>query len=234
MPKTFVMSTPRSGLNWLRTCIETFSGRATPGLQLIHKKPLIDLFPPFIRSHDPSGFEGRPDGRAYRRIGARDTRRAKFAFLIRDPRELYGREVQRIDAAAPPDLFFANVAFYVAMPTRDKAHFYYEEFVKEPAAMAEILTFLGVATPEGARVTTSMLEDRWDEMGALGRSLYDKNQAKAGGATTKADPYNFAQHQTHLTEDHLRRLYQTADRMLDDQGRATIGRYGFDKTAMAR
>lgn len=227
MTKTYVMSTPRSGLNWVRTCVETFSGRATPGKMLIHKKPFLYLNAPFIRSHDPGGFRGKSNAGAWRRIKPRAAKSVRVAFLIRDPRELFGREVSRQADAEPPALFFANVDFYAKLPTPHKAVFYYEDFVKEPAAMAEVLAFLDIQTPDGKPVTAAMLADRWDEMGSLGRSMYDKNQAKAGGSTTQADPYNFTQHQAKLTEDHLSALRAMGDRMLDPAGKELIRRYGF-------
>lgn len=223
----YVMSAQRSGLNWLRTCAEAFSGRATPGKKLIHARPLLDLSPPFLRTHDPSGFKGKSNAGAWRRIGSRAARSGKVAFLIRDPRELFGREVQLDPEASPPELFFVNLAFFDGLATQDKAAFYYEDFVKDPTAMAELLYFLEIGLPDGSPITADALSERWDELAGRGRSLYDKNQAGAGGSTTRANPYDFTQHQRRLSSAQFAELHEMSERILGESARQWISRYGF-------
>ncbi|MDB3929967.1 hypothetical protein N9413_12395 [Paracoccaceae bacterium] len=224
---TYVMSAQRSGLNWMRTCAETFSGRATPGMRLIHPQPLLDLSPLFLRTHDPSGFKEKSNKAAWRRIGSRAARTGKIAFLIRDPLELFGRAVQLDAEASPPELFFVNLAFFDGLATRDKAAFYYEDFVKEPAAMAELLAFLDIRMVDGSPIEVDILSEHWDELAGQGRSLYDKNQAGAGGSMTRSNPHDFTHHQRRLSSAQLSELNKMSERILDQSARLWISRYGF-------
>lgn len=56
MPKTIILSHPRSGINWIRYCVEFLTHRPTPGRRKLYKNNIKGDFV-FYRSHLPQLIE---------------------------------------------------------------------------------------------------------------------------------------------------------------------------------
>ncbi|MEM9640844.1 MAG: hypothetical protein AAGA19_05035 [Pseudomonadota bacterium] len=222
-----VISSPRSGLNWLRFVVEDQCGLRTPG-----KTVLIDAADQpkaaFVRSHDPLGLSRRPGlfrrgpGAGFTRIDPEHTRDAIVVLLLRDYREVFVRSCKK--RYSKYRYYTGNIEFFLRATSERKKVFYYEEAVKTPADMAKLLAFLELSGPEGP-VTADMLSDRWDDMGTRSRIIYDKNQRAAGGAKTKADPLNFTFHQQNLSPKETSKLTDVTRSALPPEGLALLDRY---------
>lgn len=137
-PEGLVASYPRSGLNWLRYCVEYFSGRATPGRPLLHRDG-----PPILhRSHDLVGRDWwgpvpwptlhDADGRAnYRRL----------VLLLRNYKE--GLACEGMNDLARMRPYVANLRAWEGFGG-DKLAVHYEDLMTDFAWMERILEFLGI------------------------------------------------------------------------------------------
>ncbi|MEM8658809.1 MAG: hypothetical protein AAGF22_12015 [Pseudomonadota bacterium] len=222
-----VISSPRSGLNWLRFVVEDQCGLRTPG-----KTVLISAEdqpePAFVRSHDPLGHSKRPGffrrgpGAGFTRIDPEATGDAVLVLLLRDYREVFVRSCRkRFDKYR---FYTGNIEFFLRATAQRKQVFYYEEAVKTPEEMARMLAFLELSGPDGV-ISGEVLAARWDEMGARSRAIYDQNQKGAGGAKTKDDPLNFRFHQAQLSARELAKLKDVTRAALPPEGLALIERY---------
>ncbi len=161
--KVLLCSFPKSGSNWVRDCIEYFSGRPTPGSE---RKLLVREGDPII---DRTHFLDKADRALLRAFGARGcvqslspqaqplrwwlkhvkrelriraivhTRRV--LLLVRNPFDLY----VRVRASRPEALsgFASNIAIFDRC-RRDKLLVYYEDVVSKTEEIARILDFLGI------------------------------------------------------------------------------------------
>jgi hypothetical protein len=163
--KVLLLSFPKSGSNWVRYCVEHFSGRRTPGKArrnvLVSEGPTV-----FDRMHfvdkrhrnqfmhararqgledydhrDKSGLHGwfstwRKDRRVRQVAGRR------LLLLLRSHYESFGRN----RLTAPEDMtgYLANIQAFEAC-RRDKLLIYYHDLVSDLAAMGRILDFLAIA-----------------------------------------------------------------------------------------
>ncbi|MEM8786745.1 MAG: hypothetical protein AAGE76_00630 [Pseudomonadota bacterium] len=206
-----VISTQRSGLNWVRYVIEAQTGLRTPG-----KTVLIDAKDQpnevFTRSHDPlqrsvrTHWWARRPGPALKAIDPAHTGGDTVVLLVRDYREVFVRACRK--SYRRYAAYLGNLEFYDLAATRRKAVFHYEDIVKDPAAMAGLIAFLGLEGREGSVRAADLARD-WDRMGQASRGIYDKNQRAAGGAQTRREPFNFRFHQANLSAEDLRRLKDT-------------------------
>lgn len=230
--RRIVVSSPRSGLNWLRFVVEDQCKLRTPGKRaLITKKEQRDVA--FMRSHDPLGrsprrswFARKPKG-AFQLIDPATTAGDRVALLMRDYREVFvrscGRDFEKYR------YHIGNIEFFLTAATEHKQVFYYEDNVSDPAAMARMLAFLSLEGPDGP-ITAERLAADWERMAAESRALYDVNQKGGGGSQTKNDPLNFKYHQEKLTADEREALDDVTRTALGDAGMAVLDRYVKDQT----
>lgn len=182
MSDLIVVSTQRSGLNWIRYCVEALSGRRTPGLPLLVPGEL-QAPSVFDRTHDAAGVTDRADSSVAWVVADRYVYRSAL-LLLRDDRELFVRHAgQRPEAMVN---FFANLRWFDAFAGRKQVA-YYEAFTQDRQALAEVLGFLGL--------TVDLSDFDFAAHGARSRGFYDHNQAAAGGAMTKHTPSDMQFHQ---------------------------------------
>jgi hypothetical protein len=162
--KVLLISFPKSGSNWVRYCVEHFSGRRTPGKA--RKNVLVSDGPTvFDRMHfvdkrhrnlfmhararqgledyeheDKTGLHGwfstwRKDRRV-RQVSGR-----RLILLLRSHYESFGRN----RLTAPEDLtgYLGNIRGFDAC-RRDKLLIYYHDLISDMAAMGRILNFLEI------------------------------------------------------------------------------------------
>jgi len=134
-----IVSYPRSGLNWLRYCIEFFSGVRTPGKPLIVEqgKTIIS------RTHDVRGNtrNGSPD--CWRTLYAAQGLPffKKVILLLRDFRECYLGEVSSdLDLL---ETYTENINAYDAFSGK-KMVVYYEDMIDDFSEVSRILDFIGI------------------------------------------------------------------------------------------
>jgi hypothetical protein len=220
----FVVSCPRSGLNWLRFCIEYFYGQRTPG------RPLI--LPPsgqeacvFRRSHDPLGYTraARHGVRSWSRFDPARRAGDKSLLILRDPASIFQRAFRK-----QPARFRAYVSNlrYLTLAAGDKRVAYYEDIVADPAAMWAVLDFLDLPVAPGREAPSADLVARdWAAAGAASRNAYDRNQAAAGGATTRETPTDFRYHARRLTPAEQAFVWDGLARDLTGDEMALLVRY---------
>lgn len=179
---TLVVSTQRSGLNWIRYCVETLSGRRTPGLPLRVQAPLAAPSV-FDRTHDAAGVTGRVDS-SVAWVRPDPQRHARALLLLRDWRETFVRH-----ADGSPDAmanFVGNLRWFDAFGG-ERLVAYYEDFTQDREALARVLRFL--------RVDADLTDFDLAAHERASRGLYDHNQAAGGGSMTRDDPRNMRFHQ---------------------------------------
>jgi hypothetical protein len=207
-----VVSTQRSGLNWLRYCVEALSGRRTPGLPLLVEAPL-HAPTPFDRTHDALGLTARADSGVAWVVAARhDYRRA--LLLLRDYRETFVRHAQ--GSTDEMRNFVGNVRWFDGF-AGERLVAYYEDFTQDRAALARVLAFIGIdADLEDFDLARHM---------ARSRGLYDHNQAAAGGSMTRNDPTNMRFHQARASAAELARWQDWTCTQLGPLFERYLGRY---------
>lgn len=133
-----VAASPRSGLNWVRYCIEHFSGRPTPG------RPLLQEFglPIIHRSHDLLGDARggvRPWSRLYLPDGSCPYRR--LVLLLRNYKDgLAGEGGGALERMRP---YVNNLLAWEGF-AGDKLLVHYEDLMADFAWMGRILSFLEI------------------------------------------------------------------------------------------
>ena len=162
--KVLLISFPKSGSNWVRYCVEHFSGRRTPGKArrnvLVKDGPTV-----FDRMHfvdkrhrnrfmhararqgledyhhtDKTGLHGWfSTWRKERRV--RQVTNRRLLLLLRSHYESFGRN----RLTAPEDLtgYLANIQVFEAC-RRDKLLIYYHDLISDMTAMGRILAFLEI------------------------------------------------------------------------------------------
>ncbi|MCV2881897.1 hypothetical protein [Actibacterium sp. XHP0104] len=220
---SYVVSAPRSGMNWLRYCVEHFHGVRTPG-----KTSLIavedDPSEAFQRSHDALNLTKRRQTGVWQRLDPAAMQDARVALILRDPLETYARMSKR--ALHRFKCYTGNIQFYARANAPHKAVFYYDELVSDPDRMADLLEFLAIPVAEGREPPTRrQIADEWEELGAQSRSQYDVKQAVGGGSQTKDAPGDFKFHQRGLSDWHKRRAWRFVRGRLSDAEFALLDRF---------
>jgi hypothetical protein len=219
----FVISAPRSGLNWLRYCIEYHYGVRTPGKrQIISKDDQPDCA--FIRSHDPLSGGAKRNSRAYRKIDPGETAGGTLLLILRHPFELFVRMANRDYRQFA--CFPSNIQFFTRATAEKKKVVYYEELIRDPAVMASAMAFLEIEPCAGR--PTPKAEDIaavWDETAEASRSNYSVNQSRSGGSQTRSDPFNFKFHQQKLWWWEKHRVTRYLQKNLSAEEMALIERY---------
>ena len=151
--KTILVSHPRSGLNWLRYCIEHFSGRPTPGFG----KLVSEGDPVLYRTHDVRKTSGpeTSDCIFYEQ--------GRYPLFVRQVLSLCGRRftpifprmvllvrdyhANAVRSEWNPSRYAVNVRAYDAFEG-EKMILYYEDMKDDFAQVERLLDFLGVAHEE--------------------------------------------------------------------------------------
>jgi hypothetical protein len=144
-PRTLVISFPRSGLNWLRHCVEYFSGQRTPGHpQIITEGPVL-----FDRSHDVTRPNRRSDFVSlYRADGSEVYERV--ALLLRNPYDCFTshylgrRGFSFKKALAAFEIFAINIAEFDRLPRAQKTAYYFEDYINQEEETFAFLRFLRI------------------------------------------------------------------------------------------
>jgi hypothetical protein len=162
--KVLLVSFPKSGSNWVRYCVEHFSGRRTPGKA--RRNVLVSAGPTvFDRMHfvdkrhrnlfmrararrgledyeheDKTGLHGwLSTWRKERRVRAVERRR--LLLLLRSHYESFGRN--RLSAPEEMTGYLGNIQVFEAC-RRDKLLIYYHDLVSDLATIGRILDFLEI------------------------------------------------------------------------------------------
>jgi hypothetical protein len=162
--KAVLVSFPKSGSNWVRYCIEFFSGAPTPGgsrqLLVTEGEPIIDRHH-FLDKRDRTAYlaHTRNDRRTAREKlpnvdllrplrllrGYRKRQKMiasrRLILLIRDPFALYVRQ----GATSPIALrgYFTNIRVF-DKARQDKCLVYYEDMIRDFGEVERILEFLEI------------------------------------------------------------------------------------------
>ncbi len=216
----FVVSAPRSGLNWLRFCLEHYLGVKTPGKDVLVAAD-SGLEPVFRRTHN-ARKGARPDkGTPLLAVTQPDD---KVLILLRDPLETFVRAAS--GSYREFRGFIENIRYFVNCRAEHKLAAYYEEMTASPAAMLQTIDFLGVAPLAGRSVPgVEQLAAEWANLGALSRGSYSVRQAHGGGAMTRERPTDFRFHQQKLSEAEKQRVWRHLKRMLTPDELALLARY---------
>lgn len=204
MPNNYIISCPRSGLNWVRFCVEYYYGRTTPGKALLMEH--ADGAPvAFERSHDPLGLVKKKEDGTWKNIDPNTIHDGRVALIIRDPLEVF---VRSADKRLSNFLFFVgNIRFFSGVAKNNRKVFYYDDLVRDPETMAQLFKFLDLEPAEGFQApSVDKLKSEWQAVSEKSRSSYDVRHPS--GAQTKTDPLNFQFHQKELSERQKVRIWR--------------------------
>jgi hypothetical protein len=219
-----IVPAPRSGLNWVRFCIEKYYRRRTPGLQqLISKQAGPGQL--FIRSHDALNYVRvrRKKTGSWRYIDPQTTGEAKCVLILRDPFATFVR-ANRLSLWKFRG-YWGNIRFHTRA-LGEKRVVYYEDLVSDPVAMHGLLNFIDVKPAPGVQPPNlDELVETWDDTAAQSRSNYDINQGDSGGSTTKGNPTDFNFHQRKLSNYERRMVRDILARSLTQQELTLLDRY---------
>jgi hypothetical protein len=144
-PRALVISFQRSGLNWLRHCVEYFGGIRTPGRpQLISEGPVL-----FDRAHDVRRSTKRSD---FAGLYAEDGTEiyGRVALLLRNPYDCFtSHYLGRKDFSFAKGLeafesYANNIAMFDRLRHGDKAVFYFDDYINREAGTFAFLRFFGI------------------------------------------------------------------------------------------
>lgn len=162
--RTLLVSFPKSGSNWVRYCIEHFSGKRTPGdkrtLLVTDGETVIDRTHfldkrdrRLLLQHSRGGPARKPFAEKRRLLPqpigdylkrhaiGRVLRQRRVLLILRNPYELYAR----LGAEQPAALqgLFNNIAIFERC-RRDKYLVHYEDLMADFGWMGRILDFIGI------------------------------------------------------------------------------------------
>lgn len=220
---SYVVSAPRSGMNWLRFCVEHFYGVRTPGkTSLIDRE--TDPSVAFLRSHDALNWTRKRETGLWRHIDPAATATDRVALVLRDPLETYVRMSKK--SLMRFRCYVGNIRFYSDAAATRKQVFYYDDLVASPEAMLALMQFLDI-TPAPGRMAPTLAQVRadWDDLGARSRAQYDVRQAVGGGSKTRENPTDFRFHQRALSDWHRDRAWRFLQRRLRPGEMALLDRY---------
>lgn len=219
----YVISAPRSGLNWVRFCVEYFLGVRTAGKELLVPKTPREK-KAFIRSHDAQLLTKKKSKGGFNLIDPAATEGDRVSLLLRDPLETYVRMARgRMKVF---ELYLGNIRFFLQAVAQDKYVAYYDDIVSDPAKMAEYLEFLDIEPAEGfEKISVERLVAGWDQAGMASRDLYGKNQRHGGGSKTRNTPLDFSFHQKSLSTARKHKVWRHLLANLNDDELALLDRY---------
>lgn len=208
----FVISAPRSGLNWVRFCTEHFYGRRTPGKTSIIDEDVVDDVA-FLRSHDPLSYTRKREIGAWQAIDPGAAEGGRVVLILRDPLELFVRMAKK--RLHRFGLYAGNLRFFSLANTAKKEVFLYDDLITSPAEMMRLFDTLKLRPADGyIAPTLEELSAQWDEASDNSRRMYDRKQAVGGGSKTKNNPLDFNFHQRWLTEQQKMKVWRYLKRAL--------------------
>ena len=221
-----MISSQRSGLNFLRVCIESLTGQRTPGKTL-----LIEAGPDnpaiFFRTHDAAQIS-QNNAAVWRGIDAQTAQGRKIVLLIRNPFEIFGRELKNSDrskAVWALEVYASNLNHFCTLENCTKSHFYYEDFTADPQHMIKLIEFMDIDNADGQRVTRDILMREWDRVQEIGRNLYDINQKKQGGCMSRNARDKMSFHQSILSKSDNQTVIRFLDETVSAAGKTILDRY---------
>jgi hypothetical protein len=238
---SYVISTQRSGLNWVRFNIEYHLGWRTPGKTLLISRE-DQPEAAFVRKHDPLRvFDVRSPRKKLRDLLLPDYRRKArqrrqrpridpeslgpedhLVVLVRDPRESFVRAAHKRYSRF--GIYLANLRFFNRATAGSKRIFYYEDYVRDPATMFAIMEALGLVDATQS-LTPERLAEQWEETAEQSRALYQRNQRHGGGSKTRRQPHNFRFHQSKISPRERAKLDNHIRASLTPEEFALIERY---------
>lgn len=224
--KPIVISSQRSGLNFLRVCIESLTGRRTPGKTLLLEGS-PDNPTAFIRTHDAANISKKGEG-SWKEIDPALARGRKIVILIRNPFEIFARELKIADQAAAwfkLELYASNLNHFCSLGDCTKSHFYYEDFSVAPKHMTDLIHFMNIKASDGSRVDLETVEKEWTKLQETGRDLYDMNQRKAGGSMSRNAEDKLSFHQAILSDEDKVKVIKFLEAKVSDPAKAILARY---------
>ena len=223
-----VISAPRSGLNWLRICVEFFCMVRTPGKPILI--PKSSAREAFWRTHDATGVLGKTHRSWAQTITPEQARGRRTILLIRDPKELMGRMVVGGDSEEKRELmmkaFVGNLNVFAGIGGDKARAFYYDDYITSPDVMHEMIQHLDLKGRKGGPLRRPRVKRFWKHLGGLSRELYATNHAS--GSMTKKNPTNMSAHQSALTGEHVGLLESTLAE-LTPAARQLLTRYKLDR-----
>ena len=216
----FVVSAPRSGLNWLRFCMEHYLGVKTPGKDVLITAD-AGLEPVFRRAHN-ARKGAKPD--KSKPLLDQTRPEDKVLILLRDPLESFVRAAER--SYKEYRGVIENIRYFSDCAAGQKHAAYYEDMTAKPAVMLETMTFLDVAPlPEHTLPNLEQLTAEWAKLGDMSRGSYEVRQAHGGGSMTKDRPTDFQFHQQNLSGAEKQQVWRHLRRELNDEQMALLARY---------
>ncbi|MEM9540264.1 MAG: hypothetical protein AAGA60_12285 [Cyanobacteria bacterium P01_E01_bin.42] len=205
--KGIIVSYPRSGLNWVRYCIEYFSGLRTPGPKKIHEKGKLALY----RTHDVKRFG--PKGSCF--CAFYDPKgkplHNKVLLLLRDYHEAYLRQSNHKTRPMPTAEeirqgkrvfkfrnYFENLRAYDKFSGK-KTIVYYRDLIEDFSEITKILDFFGF--------TYDLTDFDLEYHRQKSIQIYD-NQHKS---YSKDDLYNFTFHRDRVASEVNKALDEFVD-----------------------
>lgn len=224
--KPIVISSQRSGLNFLRVCIESLTGQRTPGKPLlVEKSP--DKPTVFLRTHDAANISGKGDG-AWLEVDPELARGRKIVLLIRNPFEIFARELKIADQDAAwlkLELYVSNLNHFCLLGDCEKHHSHYEDFTVDPRHMTDLIRFMKIKTADGRHVEPETAAREWANLQETGRNLYDQNQKSAGGSMSRNAEDKMKFHQSILSDGDKEAVIRFLDEKASPAGKAILARY---------
>lgn len=221
--RRFVISAPRSGLNWLRYWIEDRYGLATgeqAACAAVSGQPMC-----LVRSHDPLGLRparfwrrGQRSG-AWARIDPAETEGARVLLLLRHPLEVFvrgaGQSLRRFRS------YDSCLQFYSGAQGATRMCLRYEDLISRPETMAAALEFLQLVPRAGLMAPSAQdIADQWQEAGRLSRENYA--QRHSSGSRTARNPFDFSFHRRQLSPQRAAMVWAHLDAVLDDEARGLL------------
>lgn len=188
-PECIVISTERSGLNFVRYVIEKLTPMRTPGKVHIHKRGKLL----FHRTHDVF-YQSTLPGRTHVLENGRD-RYSRALLLLRDPREIFVRASKKNWNHFRA--YCENLKYFDEF-SGEKKLIYYDDLITKDEILKEIFEFLNIEQFFKLEKIATLREESVD--------WYEKNQQIGGGSMTKGSQDLLTFHQKTLTKEELDQL----------------------------
>jgi len=216
----YVVSAPRSGLNWLRFCVEHYLGVRTPGpMVLIPQDDSSRLA--FARSHNAKTGSNSSRGTPLGDLTGPDD---KILLLVRDPLETFVRSAESNFKFF--NKFIQNIHYFCGAQCNNKYLSYYEDHTGSPSAMFAVLQFLDIKPADGyEQPSLERLQADWKDLVKASISGYDKQQSHSGGSITKNSLADHKFHQRVLTEKKKLQVWRFLERRLSAEEMTILARY---------
>ncbi len=200
LPEGIIISSERSGLNFVRHIVESMTPYRTAGKVHIHEKGKLI----FHRTHHVYSKTTSP-GRTHVKEHEKD-RYKKILYLIRDPRETFVRAYNKNWERLTD--YCDNLKYFDEFKG-DKKIVYYDDLISDDKVLGEIFDFFDI---EKYFKLEDMPRLRIDAV-----EWYDKHQQKGGGSMTKGKVDTLTMHQQQLSSKELVELSNFLKNHLKDQ-----------------